>query len=67
MFPFCSFSGTQEETVIQIATKIMIEDGFEIRKDEDTSILTGMIIGGLMNTTVGVMRMIPTIEMLRGG
>jgi hypothetical protein len=67
MFLFCFFSGTQEETVIQIMTKIMIEDGFEIRKDEEKSILTGMIIEGLMNTTVGDMRMTPTIEIVRGG
>jgi hypothetical protein len=67
MFLLCFFLGIQEETVIEIMTKIMTEDGFEVEKNEDKSILTGMIIGGLMNTTVGVMRMTPTIEIIRGG
>jgi hypothetical protein len=63
MLFFCFVSGLQEE----IMTKIIVEGGFETEKDEGKSILTGMIIGGLMNTTVGVMRMIPTIEIVRGG
>lgn len=66
MFLFCFFLGLQEEIVIETVTRVMIEDGFETEKDEGKSILTGMIIGGLTNTTVEVMRMTLTIEIIRG-
>jgi hypothetical protein len=66
MFLFCFILGLQEEIVVETVTRIMIEDGFETEIDEGKSILTGIIIGGLMITTVKVMRMTLTIEIIRG-
>lgn len=45
----------------------MIEDRIGIEKDEGKTILTDVIIGDQMNTTVGVMRLTLTIEIIRGG
>jgi hypothetical protein len=59
------FLGLQGEIVIETVT--MTEDRIKIEKDEGKTILTDMIIGDLMNATVGVMRQTLTIEIIRGG
>jgi hypothetical protein len=61
------FLGLQGEIVIETVTVTMMEDRIKIEKDEGKTILTDMIIGDLMNATVGVMRQTLTIEIIRGG
>jgi hypothetical protein len=64
---FYLFLGLPGEIVIETVTEIMIEDRIRIEKDEGKTILTDVITGDLMNTTVGVMRLTLTIEIIRGG
>jgi hypothetical protein len=59
--------GLQGEIVIEILTEIVMEEGIETGKKKGKRILTDMIIGGLMTTTIGVMKMTNTFEVVRGG